>query len=76
MTQKLTTAQRAARLPAPRPGLIVDMPLDLWPAYQQLHGIQAMDPGDVSECEQRSGVIHKKVGPVWVKRTTNGEKHA
>lgn len=75
MTAKLTTAQRAARLPAPRPGLVIEIPLDLWPAYRQLHGIDAMQRADVSKVEERTG-MRKPAGIVMVKRTTNGEQHA
>ena len=57
MTPKLTTSQRAALLAAPAPGRVVEVPLDLWPAYKELHKIEAVARGAA-----RSPDL------VWVKR--------
>lgn len=32
--------KRVQKLPAPVPGVAVDVPLMLWPLYQQLHGLE------------------------------------
>lgn len=31
--------QRARELPAPRPGVVLSIPIDLYPAYMRIHGI-------------------------------------
>jgi hypothetical protein len=67
MTARQTPAQRAQRLPAPTPGTVVTIPLDLWPAYQELHQLAAMERADVSKLEQRTGT-RKEPGVVWVKQ--------
>jgi hypothetical protein len=68
MTTKATPAQRAQRLPAPTPGTVVTIPLDLWPAYQELHQLAAMERAEVNKLEQRTGT-RKEAGVVWVRRT-------
>ena len=68
MKSTKSISQRAAELPAPQPGVVINMPLELWPAYQQLHGIRAMNGSEIAACEQRSQLIHKFSGPVWVTR--------
>jgi len=32
--------KRVRRLPAPVPGVVVNVPLMLWPLYMQVHGIE------------------------------------
>ncbi len=34
-----TPAERAAMLPEPQVGLVVTVPMELWPAYVRLHGL-------------------------------------
>jgi hypothetical protein len=74
MTVRLTTYQRAAQLPAPKPGQEIVIPLELWPAYKELHGLEAMNAGEIAQCEKRSPMVHKAGGPVWVKRATGSKE--
>jgi hypothetical protein len=67
MTTRSTSVQRAAKLPAPVPGTVVTVPLDLWPAYQEIHQLAAMEPAEVSKTEERTGT-RKEPGVVWVKQ--------
>jgi len=71
----LKTFQRAARLPAPQPGVVVTIPLADWPAYKELRGLEAMDRTEVAKLEERTGT-RKAPGVCWVKRTdgTTDEK--
>lgn len=40
-SQPYEQKQRAVRrLPAPQPGIEITVPLELWPLYMQLHGIE------------------------------------
>jgi len=40
LTTEEQLVQRAKRLPAPQPGLVINVPLRLYPAYMALHGIE------------------------------------
>jgi hypothetical protein len=57
-------AQRARRLPAPVPGVAINIPLLLWPAYQALHGLAVMSPRQVTQLEATG--VRKPAGVLWV----------
>jgi hypothetical protein len=69
----LNTFQRAAKLPAPVLGTVITVPLALWPAYQELHELVAMERAEVSKCEERTGT-RKEPGVVWIKRTNGNQE--
>jgi hypothetical protein len=69
----LNTFQRASKLPAPTPGVVVTVPLALWPAYQELHQLVAMDRAEVSKTEERTGT-RKEPGVVWIKRANGNQE--
>jgi len=40
ISAELRRRQAVKRLPAPQPGLVITVPLALWPLYMQLHQIE------------------------------------
>ena len=68
MITQSKTAERAEQLPCPVPGQVVTIPLELLPIYFAANRLEAMDLGEVRDCEQ-ANQSHKADGVVWVKRT-------
>ncbi|HJS17314.1 MAG TPA: hypothetical protein VJ785_01100 [Anaerolineales bacterium] len=73
MTPKLTTSQRAARLPAPVPGQVLTISLDLLPEYLVLHHLTPMQRSDVRSLELETK-IHKPDGVLWVQKIQTKEE--
>lgn len=62
-----TLQAKARRLPMPGPGITVRVPVHLWPAYMELYGLRALEPGEVQGIKDRG--TRKPDGVVWVTRT-------
>jgi hypothetical protein len=65
MTRTLTTAQRAAQLPALQPGIEITISLIQMPAFLATNHVEAMDRTAVSKLEERTRT-RKEPGVLWV----------
>lgn len=72
MSSHRNTARRAAKLPAPIPGQVITIPLELLPDYLLANGLRAMGPGEVHAFELAHR-LQKPDGLLWVQRESGDE---
>lgn len=58
--------KKAKNLPLFGPGLEIRIPLHLWPAYQQLYGLEVLGPRQIAWLREHG--IPKRDGVVYVRR--------